>query len=124
MTTPRRASCSRARCAGSGTKSWRVVTLQERLLEIQQALRHQATHDDLTGLWNRGMTLDHLERELHRASRESRPIAVAIADLDHFKQFNDQHGHAAGDAVLKRAATRMRAVMRDYDAHERTSTSI
>jgi two-component system cell cycle response regulator len=94
----------------------RVVTLQQRLLDIQDALRHEATHDHLTGLWNRRMMLDHLDRERSRAGRNKRPLAVAIADLDHFKEINDRHGHAAGDAVLKCAAGRMRAVLRDYDA--------
>jgi diguanylate cyclase (GGDEF)-like protein len=94
----------------------RVVTLQQRLLDIQEALRHEATHDHLTGLWNRRMMLDHLERERSRAGRNHRSFAVAIADLDHFKQINDLHGHAVGDAVLKSAAARMRAVLRDYDA--------
>ena len=94
----------------------RVVTLQQRLLDIQEALRHEATHDHLTGLWNRRMMLDHLERERNRARRAQRPLAVALADLDHFKQVNDRYGHAVGDAVLKAAATRMRSVLRDYDA--------
>ena len=94
----------------------RVIGLQERLLEIQEQLRHQALHDHLTGLWNRRAIREHLERELHRAAREGSPVAVAIADIDHFKQVNDLHGHAAGDDVLCETVDRMRCVMRDYDA--------
>jgi diguanylate cyclase (GGDEF)-like protein len=94
----------------------RVVTLQQKLLDIQEALRHEATHDHLTGLWNRRMVIGHLDRERSRTGREHRPIAVAVADLDHFKAINDRHGHAVGDAVLKAAAGRMRGVLRDYDA--------
>jgi len=94
----------------------RVLALQERLLETQAALRHQATHDYLTGLWNRRMILEELTRQLNRAAHEGRPFAVAIADLDHFKQINDTHGHGTGDAVLLTAAQRIRSVLRDYDA--------
>ena len=94
----------------------RVLALQERLLETQAALRHQATHDHLTGLWNRRMILDALGHELNRASHEGRPLAVAVADLDHFKQVNDTHGHPAGDAVLQASAKRIQSVLRDYDA--------
>jgi diguanylate cyclase (GGDEF)-like protein len=94
----------------------RVLDLQSKLLEIQEVLRHQATHDHLTGLWNRRMILDVLDRELNRASHQGEPIAVALADIDHFKQINDAHGHGAGDEVLKAAAERMRSAIRRYDA--------
>jgi len=94
----------------------RVLQLQENLLKAQSALRHEATHDRLTGLWNRGMILDHLHRELSRARRESCPTSVLLADLDHFKCINDVHGHAVGDLVLREAGQRMRNVLRDYDA--------
>jgi diguanylate cyclase (GGDEF)-like protein len=94
----------------------RVLDLQERLLESQDALRHHATHDHLTGVWNRRMTLEKLSSELARASREGRPVAIAIGDLDHFKEVNDTHGHATGDAVLQAAAKRLQSVLRSYDA--------
>lgn len=94
----------------------RVLGLQERLLKAQEALREQATHDHLTGLWNRGEILEELDRETARARREKRPLAVVMADIDHFKQINDTHGHQAGDAVLRQTAERMRSVMRNYDS--------
>jgi diguanylate cyclase (GGDEF)-like protein len=94
----------------------RILELQERLLETQDALRYEATHDRLSELWNRGMILDHLERELRRARREGQPLAVALADLDHFKQVNDNLGHSAGDEVLRQTAQRMRRAIRDIDA--------
>lgn len=94
----------------------RVIALQARLLETQEALRHQATHDHLTGLWNRGMILAELDKEINRASHESGSVAVAVADLDHFKAVNDTHGHAGGDAVLQVTARRIQAVLRSYDA--------
>lgn len=93
----------------------RVLALQERLLTIQEALRHEATRDPLTGLWNRRMILDQLDREFQRASRDGHSLAIAVADLDHFKNVNDAHGHVVGDAVLKAAADRLRSVLRSYD---------
>ena len=93
----------------------RVLDLQERLLAAQDALRVEATHDHLTGLTNRRMIMYHLTRELNRARHEGRSVAVALADLDHFKAVNDAHGHAAGDTVLFETASRMRAAVRAYD---------
>jgi len=93
----------------------RVLVLQERLLEIQDELREAATHDHLTGLWNRRMILEQLGLELQRAAREKSTVAVAIADLDHFKQVNDLNGHAVGDAALLAATDRMRSVLRNYE---------
>jgi len=93
----------------------RVVELQSNLLEAQAALEHQATHDRLTGLWNRGMIMDHLTRTASCGSREKRAVSVVMADVDHFKHVNDEHGHSAGDAVLCEVARRMRSVLRDYD---------
>lgn len=94
----------------------RIVDLQSSLLDTQDALRHEATHDRLTGLWNRGMIIDHLSRELAREERPGGNVTVALVDLDHFKQINDTHGHEAGDEVLKETARRMRAALRDVDA--------
>lgn len=93
----------------------RVLALQERLLAIQEELRHEATRDPLTGLWNRRMILEQLAREFHRAARDGHSIAVTVADLDHFKDVNDQHGHAMGDVVLRAASERLRSVLRSYD---------
>ena len=70
-------------------------------LAIRESLRGQALRDPLTGLHNRRF-LDELSETLaHQASRRGTPLAVAVLDLDHFKQLNDQHGHAVGDAVLR-----------------------
>ena len=94
----------------------RVIALQEHLLEAQAALRFEAAHDRLTGLWNRGSILDHLHRELTRSRREKAPLAVLLADLDHFKDINDQYGHTVGDKVLRETSNRMRSVLRVSDA--------
>ena len=93
----------------------RVLELQDNLLKAQEALRVEAARDSLTGLWNRGMILEQLRRELRRARHERRPLAVILADIDHFKKVNDTYGHAAGDEVLQQAANRMRLAVRDYD---------
>jgi diguanylate cyclase (GGDEF)-like protein len=93
----------------------RVIDLQEGLIRTQEAYRDLAIHDSLTGLWNRRMILDQLGNELHRAEREGRSLGVALADLDHFKKVNDTLGHAAGDAVLREVAERMRSTVRACD---------
>ncbi len=93
----------------------RVLKLQATLLEATSLLQHQATHDSLTGLWNRGMAYEHLSQELKRAVRTGEPVSVLLADLDRFKHINDDHGHAGGDRVLQEASARMRSALRDHD---------
>jgi diguanylate cyclase (GGDEF)-like protein len=93
----------------------RILDLQAELMKAREALREQATHDPLTGLWNRYALLGTLEREHSRARREGAPLAVIMVDLDHFKQVNDTYGHLAGDAILREAAGRMQFVVRSYD---------
>jgi diguanylate cyclase (GGDEF)-like protein len=88
----------------------------ERILALQEELRAQATHDDLTGVLNRGTVLEILQRELALVVRKSVPVAVILADLDDFKHVNDKHGHAIGDTVLREAARRLATPMRPYDA--------
>jgi diguanylate cyclase (GGDEF)-like protein len=94
----------------------RLLALQESLLETQEKLRYQATHDDLTGLWNRPTVRKQLDAELSRARRAARSVGVLLADVDHFKKVNDTHGHSAGDVVLREAALRMRGALRAYDS--------
>ena len=94
----------------------RILDLQQQLMEAREALRVQATHDALTGLFNRGRVLEILAAEIARSERELRRLAVLMVDLDRFKQINDTLGHQAGDAVLREAARRMQAATRQYDA--------
>ena len=94
----------------------RILDLQEELVLAREALRREATHDGLTGVWNRTAIMEILGRELARGNREMSPVAVMLADLDHFKQINDGHGHMAGDEVLREAAHRMQAGLRRYDS--------
>ncbi len=93
----------------------RVNQLQFKLLlEIGQ-LRSQALVDSLTRLWNRGAVLEILEMERGRAKRKGHSLGVVIADLDFFKNVNDQYGHPIGDAVLLETAVRIRKNLRDSD---------
>jgi diguanylate cyclase (GGDEF)-like protein len=94
----------------------RILDLQEQLMAAQEQLRDQASRDPLTGIWNRTAVFEVLRREVARSERESSPLAVAMADLDHFKNLNDTYGHMAGDAVLREATRRMSTCIRSYDA--------
>jgi len=67
-------------------------------------LERQATHDTLTGLFNRRYADDYLQREIEATRRHDRDFTIALADIDHFKQINDRYSHAVGDEVLCRVA--------------------
>ena len=87
-----------------------------RVLEAaRSAAERVANTDMLTGLPNRRHTLAFLDQALRRAMQDSAPLAVAIFDIDHFKQINDQHGHATGDEVIRRVGQRAKASLRDDD---------
>jgi diguanylate cyclase (GGDEF)-like protein/PAS domain S-box-containing protein len=79
-------------------------------LKLRDALRELALRDGLTGLYNRRYLDDALNRELHRAERSGKPVSVLMIDIDHFKHFNDKHGHDAGDFALSALA---RAIMKN-----------
>ena len=81
----------------------------------RRELHIQATHDSLTGIFNRAAMLEHLQREIARATRDKTPLGVLIADLDHFKSLNDSYGHLCGDDVIRESADRFRTTMRGYD---------
>ncbi len=94
----------------------RILKLQADLLDAHEALRIQATHDSLTGLFNRPAVLEIFHKEISRVQREDHDTGVILADIDHFKKINDTFGHRAGDAVLNAVARQMGSSMRDYDA--------
>jgi diguanylate cyclase (GGDEF)-like protein len=93
----------------------RILTLQHELIQAREALRFQATHDDLTGLWSRGTTLHLLKGELERGLRARTPTGILMIDVDHFKRVNDTYGHLKGDMVLIEAARRIDRCVRIYD---------
>jgi len=94
----------------------RILRLQKALVEAREAMRFAATYDALTGLLNRREIVEAVRRELARARREKKTVAVIMADIDHFKKVNDQLGHLAGDEVLAEVGRRLRAELRTYDA--------
>ena len=81
----------------------------------EDAIRHQAMHDPLTGLPNRALFTDRLEHALSRHARRSGYIAVMIVDLDRFKNVNDSLGHVTGDELLIAVAERFEARLRGFD---------
>jgi diguanylate cyclase (GGDEF)-like protein len=89
------------------------------VLEDRQALltslARLALTDQLTGLPNRRAWEEALQRELSRADRDGNPVCVAVIDLDEFKNFNDEHGHQAGDALLSKAARAWQGQLRASD---------
>ena len=91
-----------------GVLNVRLAIAERQVAEIaarkraEAALERLATTDMLTGVANRRRATEDLERLTHLADRREEPLALALLDLDHFKQVNDRHGHAAGDEVLQR----------------------
>jgi diguanylate cyclase (GGDEF)-like protein len=86
-----------------------------RLRSSRRELERLSVTDPLTGLNNRRRMLEVLENEVRRSRRLDHTFAVLMADVDHFKQYNDAHGHPAGDEVLKRVAGVLRDSTRDVD---------
>ncbi|HWC48456.1 MAG TPA: sensor domain-containing diguanylate cyclase [Solirubrobacterales bacterium] len=78
-------------------------------------VQDMATHDSLTGLYNRRVLEEQLPREMARARRTGSPLCVALIDIDHFKAYNDAHGHLAGDEVLRECARAWDEALRGED---------
>jgi len=92
-----------------------AVALSIALVSRTQSLLRLATSDPLTTLFNRGYVDDRFAIELSRARRYNQPLTVAMIDVDNFKSFNDDHGHAAGDLVLRQIADTLRHSFRQSD---------
>ncbi|HLW89195.1 MAG TPA: diguanylate cyclase [Terriglobales bacterium] len=93
----------------------RIVELQQKLVSANTALQFAASHDFLTGAWNRAEIVAFMQRELARARRDATPVGIVLVDVDHFKKVNDEFGHEAGDRVLKEITKRLSASLREYD---------
>jgi diguanylate cyclase (GGDEF)-like protein len=85
------------------------------LLENEARLRKLSVRDTLTGLFNRRYLEETLDRELSRVARKQLPLGIIMVDIDHFKRFNDTHGHAAGDMLLQRMGDFLRGHIRAAD---------
>jgi diguanylate cyclase (GGDEF)-like protein len=93
----------------------RVRELRIRLAQSQEDVRFHASHDHLTGLWNREALLRLLFQETDRVQRMHTPLALILLDLDHFSVLNLRYGNTAGDQVLRQIADRFRRYLRSYD---------
>jgi diguanylate cyclase (GGDEF)-like protein len=82
---------------------------------LQRGLREQTIRDPLTGLFNRRYMEETLALEIARSTRSGSPLSLVMCDVDHFKRFNDEFGHEAGDAVLQVVSAEMRSRFRDGD---------
>ncbi len=92
-----------------------AATAVDNVLLHEEAQRLSIT-DELTGLWNYRYFQMTLGKEIERAARFGRPLALLMLDVDHFKRVNDDYGHQRGDAVLAELATRVRMEIREVDA--------
>ena len=99
--------------------SQRTAEVRAALLVAEAAkeqLRDQAMRDSLTGFWNRRAIFEILDGEMTRCQKESHPLCIIMADLDHFKMVNDTWGHLGGDAVLRVVSDRLRQQLRRNEA--------
>ena len=109
---------------GSGAATWRWSVLRlerrrralEREIQERQELLERATRDPLTRLWNRQAILEILARAMESARTSTKPLAVALIDIDHFKRVNDTMGHLTGDAVLRSMAEHITKQIRAGDS--------
>ncbi|MCG5500575.1 biofilm regulation diguanylate cyclase SiaD [Ectothiorhodospira lacustris] len=92
---------------------------QRNLWEVTETLRQAANQDPLTGLANRRFLMERLKEETQRAARKGSRLAIALMDVDHFKQVNDRFGHEVGDVALCEIAGAVRQEVRRYDVYGR-----
>ena len=93
----------------------KLKLLQDELMEKNAQLEALAITDPLTGLANRRRLMSRLDEEVSRAQRYKTPLSVVMIDIDHFKQVNDTHGHAMGDAVLRNIGAMLKSCVRTTD---------
>ncbi len=91
-----------------------AVEAVDKTNQLEQ-LKIQATHDSLTGIYNRRFLLARIEEELKRAKRHNQHLSITFIDIDDFKKFNDSHGHLLGDKLLKDFASIIKSELRQND---------
>jgi diguanylate cyclase (GGDEF)-like protein len=91
------------------------AAINQELRERNEELRRISITDGLTGLYNRTQLPEFLEKEMSRSRRHQHPFSILMIDIDHFKRYNDAHGHQAGDDLLRHFATVLRATVRSCD---------
>ena len=96
-------------------KNFRSIALTNALTKSLEKNKEMASRDYLTGLFNRRFGMDSLKQEWHRSHRYNEPLTLAIMDIDHFKQVNDNHGHLVGDSLLIEFANRITQLLRSED---------
>jgi len=104
----------------SSTQALGPLFIRTLSVALSNALSHERIHriaslDGLTGVLNRRSGLSRLHQEFKRAEHRERPLGVVMADIDHFKKVNDDHGHLAGDAVIKEVTAAVNSVLRSDD---------
>jgi len=112
------ASRAMANLSGIHRQQYLLNTLSrqnEELDSLSKEFREMAIRDGLTGLFNRRYAQEQLDKEFDRATRHARELSVLFMDLDHFKFFNDTHGHQAGDEILQILAGIMTQAVRESD---------
>jgi len=92
-----------------------LLKVKRELEEEREKLQYLATHDNLTGIWNRRMIFDLLAAELTRAEHGGHPVTAIMMDVDDFKQINDRYGHPIGDLVLLEITRRLASCIRPSD---------
>ncbi len=97
----------------------RLTNSNRRLVRAMERIEQVAIRDELTGAYNRRFLLEVLERECRRSRRVGSQLAVCLVDIDYFKSVNDNHGHAAGDAVLTYFAGLVHGIIRGADVFGR-----
>jgi len=98
-----------------GLEAKLILKMVNRLKDAKEKLLFEATHDPLTGAYNRRHMLAAMSEGIAQSRRYGFPYSVVLIDLDHFKSVNDTHGHPAGDAVLKSIVNTLQSNIRDAD---------
>jgi len=98
-----------------GLEAKLILKMVNRLKDAKEKLLFEATHDPLTGAYNRRHILAAMNEGIAQSRRYGFPYSVVLIDLDHFKSVNDTHGHPVGDAVLKSVVNTLQSNIRDAD---------